>query len=291
MISFFSAGGFDEGAFAAWIALAAAALASGFFSSYLGFGGGIVIVSLAPVLTNLSPAESARAALFLILCLSLSNAALFARKRLIDWNWALSMTAAGSLAAFFSGRAAPSLSDFSLRLILWFFLFFVTALPSAKIFWRGAFPFRPAAKPRLNKTGSSWRRGVFKTLQKSACGALMGLSSGLSGFSGGVILSPLLHETRALPLKNISPSLSFAAAGLAVFALFGHQTAGGPFSDSLRAAFPVLLIFSFSGLIAGHFFHRKKDRSRRLVILRLVTAGLFLTVSFELIKIWRPAGT
>ena len=287
MISFASAAGADAESLAAAgfsaAALVATALASGFFSSYLGFGGGIVIVSLLPVLTSLTPAESARAALLLVLCLSLSNTVIFARKRLIDWSWALSLTAAGSLAAFFSGRAAPGLSDFSLRFILWLFLLFVTVFSSAKIFLKGAFPFRPAAKPRRDE---GKRRGFLrKTLQQSAGGALMGLSSGLSGFSGGVILSPLLHETRALPLKNISPSLAVAGAALAVFALFGHQTAGGPFSASLQAAFPVLLIFSFSGLAAGHFFHRKKDRFRRLVILRLVTGALFLTVSGELIHI------
>ena len=233
---------------------------SGFFSSYLGIGGGIFIVSLLPLFTIYSPGETIQVSLVLIFSITFVNSLIFVCKRLVAWNWTSSLVAIGGVFAFLSGSLVTELSDFSIRFLLWLFLFFIVVFP----FIKGDF---------------------FQKQLKLVGGALMGLSSGLAGIGGGTILSPLLHESSSLPLKKISPSISLVTLFMSVFALSGYHWKGGYPLDNfyLPYVFPVLLLFALPGLALGHWFQGKNDRKRRVFIVRVMTAVLFLKVSVELL--------
>lgn len=253
-----------------FLGLSVLSLFAGFLSSYMGIGGGIVIVSLLPVFTDFSPGETIQISLCLVFCLTLSNSLIFLRKNLVAWDWTIYLIAIGGGVAFFAGSLVPELSNFFLRFLLWCFLFLVVFFP----FIAKKLSYKMTAKNKLSSLIPIW----FKIFG----GALMGLCSGLTGVGGGIILSPLLHESSVLSLKKISPSLSFATLFMSVFALLGQLSKGISLNVSMKSVFPNLLLFAVLGLALGHFFHGRDKRRKRIFIVRTVTVILFLKVSMEL---------
>ena len=274
---------------------------AGFLSSYMGIGGGIVIVSLLPVFTDFSPEKIIQISLCLVLCLTLSNSLIFLRKKLIAWDWALSLIVTGGGFAFLAGSFVPELSDFSLRFLLWCFLLFVVSFPFIakylfqwgknvnknelsfsipswfKILWF------VKGNSKKNLKSNQYKNRIYGNGLKIFGGSLMGLCSGLTGMGGGMILSPLLHESGILSLKKISPSLSFTTLFMSAFALMGQLSNGIYLNASMKSVFFNLLLFALSGLALGHFFHGRDNKEKRIFIVRTVTMILFLKVSMELI--------
>ena len=260
-----------------FLGLAVLALVSGFCSSYLGAGGGVIIVALLPVLTDFSANEIIQISLALMVFITLLNSLIFLYKKLVAWDWVGSLIITGGFFAFLAGSFVTELSDFSIRFILWGFLFLIVA------FWVTRTEF--FQKKKFLSDGIFFNRMSEKLGLKVFGGLLMGLCSGLTGLGGGVILSPLLHESQALPLKKISPSLSFVTLFMAVFAISGQHWQGLSLLEnpSLKWVFPVLLVFAILGLSLGHFFHGRGERKQRVFIVRVLTGVLFFKVSAELL--------
>ena len=109
---------------------------------------------------------------------------------------------------------------------------------------------KSASDKKISHFFLNWINGKYSL--RIFGGALMGLCSGLTGLGGGVIISPLLHESLALPLKKISPSIALVTLFMSVFALSGQQWQGFSIleNNSLKLAFPVLLLFA----VLGAFF-------------------------------------
>ena len=210
-----------------FVSLAVLAFASGFFSSYLGLGSGLLIVSLLP---GFSPAGTIQVSLILLFFTTGSNSLIFLYKRLVAWDWVWPLIFTGALFAFLGGSLTGRFSDFQIRFLLWCFLGFIVAVPFIK-------------KRILKKRKNS----VLKL--KVFAGSLMGLCSGLSGLSGGLILSPLLHESEALPFKKIAPSVSVVTWFFCCFRHFRPEVAGlfhlgsGPVSEG----FPDFTFVCFFG--------------------------------------------
>ena len=182
------------------------------------------------------------------------------------WDWVRPLLFTGALFAFLGGGVTGYLSDFQIRFLLWIFLSFIVTVPFIK--------------PWILKK----RKNFIREL-KIFSGAVMGLCSGLSGLGGSAILSPLLHESEALPFQKIAPSVSVVTWILVVLAVSGQQWQGVSIwnQDLFRQTFPVLLVFAFTGLTSGHFLHKSNDKRRRLLMIRILTAALFLKVSLELL--------
>ena len=272
-----------------FLSLAALAFVSGFCSSYLGIGGGVVIVSLLPAFTDFSPTETIQISLALMFFITLLNSLIFLYKNLVAWDWAGPLIVTGGAFAFLGGSFVTGLSDFSIRFLLWWVLFFIVTFSLTKIgfFQKHLVPSFQVQKSESNKKFFhfflNWIGGKYSL--RILGGALMGLCSGLTGLGGGVIISPLLHESPALPLKKISPSVALVTLFMSVFALSGQQWKGFSIWEnaSLKVAFPVLLLFAVLGLSLGHLFHGRGERHKRLLIVRLITGTLFLKVTVELL--------
>ena len=268
-----------------FLGLAILALVSGFCSSYLGAGGGVIIVSLLPILTDFSASEIIQISLALMVFITLLNSLIFLYKKLVAWDWVGYLIVTGGICAFLAGSFVTGLSDFSIRFLLWSFLFLIVgfSLVKTEFFQKHIASFFQRKKllsDRFFFNGMSEKLGL-----KVFGGALMGLCSGLTGLGGGVILSPLLHESHALPLKKISPSVSFVTLFMAVFAISGQQWRGLSLleNESLKFVFPVLLVFAILGLSLGHVFHGRGERRQRVFIVRTLVGILFLKVSVELL--------
>lgn len=260
-----------------FVILAVLAFSSGFFSSYLGLGSGLLIVSLLP---GFSPAETIQISLILLFFITGSNSLIFFFNKLMAWDWIWPLVFVGVLFAFLGGSLISSLSDFQVRFLLWCFLGFIVIVPFIKtglLKKQGSIGLRCRSMDKNPKISDQIGIKIFS-------GSLMGLCSGLSGLGGSLILSPLLHESKALPFKRIAPSVSVVTWFFAVFAISGQQWRGFSIwdQDLFRQAFPILLVSAFVGLTVGHIFHKSDDRKRRLLIIRILITALFLKVSVEL---------
>ena len=93
-----------------FVSLAVLAFASGFFSSYLGLGSGLLIVSLLP---GFSPAGTIQVSLILLFFTTGSNSLIFLYKRLVAWDWVWPLIFTGALFAFFRWKSNGPFFGFS----------------------------------------------------------------------------------------------------------------------------------------------------------------------------------
>ncbi len=237
---------------------------SGISSAYLGVGGSLFLVPLLPLLVGLSPIETLQISLSIILVMSVINTLSFLYQKLILWSWVYPIVFTGLIISFLSSFVVSFMTDDRIRFVLWGFLVFMLVLPFfvKKIMWL--------------KT----RECVY------AFGSLMGLCVGLTGLGGGFIISPYLHESKQMPSKNVSAVVCCSMFFVSLFALFGQiQGSEFPFKNSSFwwSCYFLLLIPSIFGLFIGYFLNIKdKSRKRRVVLLRLLVAIMFVKLSVEI---------
>ena len=234
---------------------------SGFSSAWLGVGTGLFIVSFVPVIAGLSPLETLQASLLIVFPINLINSLVFSVQRLVVWSWCIPIILIGLVCSFLLSVFVTSLSPFQVRLILWLFLGFLPLV----VFVLGRWP-------------------VMKKLLPWTSGFLVGSCSGLTGLGGGIVLSPLLHESRSLPARKIAPLICVSTLFISFFALLGQERGAGVFSNSShwwKCCF-ILLACSCVGLLVGHLLN-KKERSRlRRLLVRGLTFLMFCIVTGEL---------
>ena len=260
------------------IFLAFLGMLSGLSAAYLGVGGSVLIIPLLPALSGLSPLESVQLSLTLIFLISLINSAFFISQGLVLWPWVLPIAATGLSLSFTASFFVARLSPGGIRFLLWMFLAMILALPLI-----------------LKKSAFLKSKGIY------VFGPLMGLCSGLTGLGGGMVISPYLHESSRIPLKNISAvvclsmlfvSLS-AGLGLMLAASPPQMSAAGPAgagnfllssSPHWRLCLFLLLGASVLGLMIGYGANaRCKSPRRRRLILRSAIALMLLKVTLEIL--------
>ena len=247
---------------------------SGLSAAYLGVGGSILITPLLPSLSELSPLETVQLSLTLIFLMSVINSLFFIAQRLVLWTWVLPIAAAGLVFSFGSSFFVASLGPGQVRFLLWLFLAVILALPFL-----------------LKKSAFLRAKGVY------VFGSLMGLCSGLTGLGGGMIASPYLHESKRVPVRNISAVVCLSMFFTSFFAVLGQilagqtgaaRMAGGNFlfdtSPHWRFCLFLLLGASVMGLMIGYAANaRCQSSKRRRWILRSAIAVMFLKMSWELL--------
>ena len=140
-------------------------------SSILGIGGGIFIVPLLPIFTEIEYREAVATSLMMIFLLVSVNSYFFHRKSLIGWKTVCRVGPGTALGSYMAGLLSYHIPELYLRVIF----VVVMALLAWKTLW--ALPI-----PR-KKVG--WSQG-------SVLGVSVGGISGLTGTGAGIILSPLL---------------------------------------------------------------------------------------------------
>lgn len=234
---------------------------SGFSSAWLGVGTGLFIVSFLPVIAGLSPLETLQASLFIVFAINLVNTFVFSVQRLVVWSWCIPIILIGLVCSFLLSVFVTSLSPFQVRFVLWLFLGFLPII----IFLLGKWPVMKKTLP--------WTSGV-----------LVGTCSGLTGLGGGIILSPLLHESRSLPARKIAPLICVSTLFISFFALLGQEKGAGVFSNShywWKCCF-ILLACSGIGLFLGHSLNKKERSLLRRLLVRGLTFFVFCMVTAEL---------
>ena len=234
---------------------------SGFSSAWLGVGTGLLIVSFVPMVSGLSPLETLQASLLVVLPINIINSLVFSAQRLVVWSWCAPVIVTGLVASFLLSVFVTSLSPFQVRFVLWLFL----GLLPVVLFFMGKWPFMKKTLP--------WISGI-----------LMGACSGLTGLGGGIVLSPLLHESRSLSARKIAPVVCVSTLFISFFALLGQESGAGVFFNSAHwwmCCF-VLLASSFAGLSIGHLLNKKEHTRLRRLMVRGLTFFVFCVVTGEL---------
>ena len=175
------------------------------------------------------------------------------------WAWVLPIVLVGFVTSFLLSLFVTSLSPSQVRFILWFFLGFLPIF---------LFIFKKWPLAKL-----PWLSGL-----------LMGACSGLTGLGGGLLLSPLLHESRILPSRKIPPLISVTSLFLSFFALLGQEKGAGLFSNSSYwwTCCVILTLSAFLGLSFGHILNQKEGSQPRRILVRGLTFFIFCLVTADL---------
>ena len=235
-------------------------LVVGLISSVLGLGGGILIVPILPLVTDLSRKESVFVSLFAILVIVLVNTISFLRQKKVDKRAAFifgPMTAVGAVVAV--QFISPHFTNEGLRITLAMVLLFWGGLNVYKVFIQ---------KSHLTEPGS----GDFSLSKKVTYFALAlgaGALSGLLGIGSGLIISLLFVGLAWLDTDKISPSsnavmvFTTLAGALTYMAQLGFKSSS---EFALNYSLPII-----AGALITSYFGRKiqgrVDRKLRAIIL------------------------
>lgn len=168
--------------------------AAGGLSAVLGIGGGIFIVPLLPVFTEMGHREAVATSLMTIWLIASMNSYFFHQKSLVNWKTVFVIGPSAAFGSYIAARLSFHLSERHLRVIF----FVITVVFAVKTLWT------PVSKRRM---GLGAVFGVF-----------IGGVSGMTGIGSGVFLSPLLLNWGGLKNSQLSPT---ANAVIMFTTLFG----------------------------------------------------------------------
>lgn len=260
----------------------------GLTSSFLGLGGGILIVPLLPIF---APSFSAREVIATSLCavffVVTKNTLRFARKKMVVFRAALILGVVSGVMAFLSAQMTAHLSDSGLKWILAGVLLVVSVRTLLQA-WQTNPPFKLFSSFQSIKLFKSSRQNstVPKEFLMVVVGALTGIISGVTGLGAGVIMSPLLLSFALVQDKQVSPTANGAMiftslAGCLGFVLYT------PFSwpiwgeIHLNVAVAIMLGAFLTGSL-GLKYQEKLSPSVRRWILGSLLFCLTLRVLFSL---------
>jgi uncharacterized membrane protein YfcA len=236
--------------FGEWLALAAIALAVGFFIGTVGIGGVLLIPTL--IWLGGVPIHQATAtALLSFLFTGLAGTWLFQRRGSIDWNITLPVLAGALIFSYLGARVNAMVNAHALTLIIALIIVFA-----------GAYILLPSQRePAGYRDGRSRRQQLLLMV----VGALAGFGSGLSGAGGPLFSVPMMLALGFAPLAAIGASqvLQIVAA---LFGTLGNLQFGA--IDFLLAAW--ITLFELAGAVAG----ARAAHAASVTVLRRTAAGL-----------------
>ena len=250
--------------------LLAVGLAAGCVGTFVGLGGGFIIVPVLLLAFKLEPAAVAATSLFVILFNSITGSFFSARQRRIDWKAGL-VASVGSVPAAIAGTLVVGRMDAEVfRLVIGVVLVFSA--------------FMLAMQRRIRKDAAGLLKGGerrSRTLRNGATfcyrvnmpllgafGALKGFFAGLTGIAGGSLLGPFLILVMGIPVTVATATTLFSivftsasgtlsnvfggrivfeyaipmALGVVLGALLGARLAGRARNDVVRWALAVVLL-------------------------------------------------
>jgi uncharacterized membrane protein YfcA len=218
---------------------------AGLIAGAVGIGGGVLLVPFLYLLFSLeglsgvAVPQGAQAAvahatsLFVVVPTALSALWGYRESRLIDWRVAIPMAGSAVVLATVAARVAVGLRPELLRVAFGFVLLF-----------SAGFLALPAASPG--------REGARRSLPRStACGATVGLVSGLLGIGGGVVAIPLLIFVVGLDLSRVAATSVTIVTFSAMAALGGYVVAGLGVMSPLPGSFGYVFLPAGLALLPG----------------------------------------
>ncbi len=174
----------------------------GLVSTFLGIGGGLLIVPLLPWVMGLSHHQSIATSLFTIFFVASINTFMFHRQKRVVWRVARIVGPVTVTFSFLSGWIAVHMSESFLKFFL-LGVFGLVLIQSSEIF---AFTRSAAVINFFTSKKALW-----------SLGTVAGITSGLGGIGSGLILAPFLLAARIVRSDEVTPT-SNAIMALTTFA-------------------------------------------------------------------------
>ena len=251
--------------------------------AWLGAGSGAILVPFLPHVSPLSALGAVQASLMMSFFISFMNALVFHFQKLILWSFVRKALFFIIISAFFAGFCVGFLSSFQIRFLLWLFFLFVLLFP---LFLK---PLKGSSSVEMEELES---RKAFSSKRASfwfpLCSLLAGVSTGMTGVGGGLILAPFFHESRLMPSKNIPAVLAVIFFFVTGFSLLGQISQK---SLSLTGSFDVFTVCLqiLPGYVLGSFVgyalnKRQEKTSLRKAIVRFLVVAFFVKMTLEVFK-------
>lgn len=164
----------------------------GLLSSFIGLGGGVLMVPLLPMVVPMLPTEATATSLFTILLVALTNAWKFSGQNAIDWRKGLIFGGSAGIVSLGAASVAARSPENSVRAAFGVVLLLMIAFVIIE---------------RRNRDISTEDRRQG-TLSWVALGAFCGLLSGGTGVGGGVVAGPLLLRLRMAAAEKVVPMVN-----------------------------------------------------------------------------------
>jgi len=230
----------------------------GLLSSFLGFGGGTLMVPILPLIAGLPTKSAIATSLFVISLNSLRNTWSFHKKKLVDWEIIKKIIPFAIIFALLSSYATYLVQTQILNWILVFIFLFLTLMT-----WLGP-----------NNTPKIIREKNLRNFIISGTG--VGTLSGLSGIGGGTFVIPLMISGQWVLPQMVSPTgnaINFFTATFGCLML-------GMNSDLIQYQ-PGLWILAAS-ILTSQWARQKQSAMSELTRRKLIVAFL-ITVIMKLL--------
>jgi len=245
--------------FGEWLALAAIALAVGFFIGAVGVGGILLIPALV-WLGGVQVHQATATALFSFMFTGIAGTCLFQRRGSIDWQITLPVLG-GALIFSYLGAGANAMADAQA----------LTLIVALLVVFAGAYILLPA--PRENGAHRDGRTRAQQLLLVMV-GALAGFGSGLSGAGGPLFSVPMMLLLGFAPLTVIG-----ASQVLQIVAALAGTLGNLQFGSIDFALAGWISLFELAGAVAG----ARAAHAFSLVALRRTAGGLCLLTGLLLL--------
>jgi uncharacterized protein len=246
-----------------WAALPFIGLIGGFFSGFLGLGGGVVMFPLLTLVGAVPVKLATGTNLIHILIAAVISTLAHYRAGRVDTKSGIYLGIAGVGGGIIGSFLSVPLSPRSLQ----FIYLCVVGLAAIMLF---------IPLPIDSKT---YRMGSFNKPAGVAIGLGVGSLAGLLGAGGGFITVPLMTYCLKIPLK-VAIGTSLLIILVTSLGTFGAKLGVGHIDLSITL---LALIGSIPGALIGSFFSRKTSvRILRLALLSLLIA-IFFMVAYEIL--------
>jgi uncharacterized protein len=248
-------------------------LGVGLSSTFLGLGGGIIIVPLLPLFTDMSVRAVIGTSLVTVFLVSFQNTLNFQKQHRIEWRVAIWIGSFASIGAFAAGKLTGLASDLVLHAVFGCVLIILAAFTFMRA---GGHPLQTGPGPRLIPTRSAFGIGFGS-----------GLVSGFTGIGGGVFVVPLLSMFGRMSQSHIVPTSVAAiamtsAAGSMAFLTEGLLSRSSVFQSELRIDLAIALFLGamVSSRIGMKHQNKLSPRNRDWLI-----GGLLLALSLRTLTV------
>ena len=163
----------------------------GLVSTFLGVGGGLLIVPLLPWLVGITHHQAIATSLFTIFLVSSLNTYQFHRQKRVVWRVAKVVGPVTVSFSFLSGWLAANMSESFLKVFL-LGVFALVLIQSSEIF---AFTRSAAVTNFFTSKKALW-----------SLGTVAGITSGFGGIGSGLILAPFLFAARIVRSDEVTPT-------------------------------------------------------------------------------------
>ncbi len=234
----------------------------GLVSSFLGLGGGVLMVPLLPEFFELNQKQVIATSLMTIFLVVLINTLGFSFKKTVNWKVTLLVGPLAAVAAFVAGMKAQAINERTLQI----FLILIISYLLFKLLAQIVLKLQPKQSSKVKVAG---------------LGALAGAVSGFTGLGAGAIVAPSLLGFKEVKNIQASPTTNAIMVFTTLFAALSFV-----YSDYAKQTDYIqwnIVIVLFVGAFVSSYFGRKFQSllpatSRKVIFLVILSLLLIKQV-------------